>query len=998
MEDEVRERRRAEEGERESRQHFTDAIESMSQGFVIYDATDRIIVANQRIKEFLPELASVLIPGTHFSDLVRAEIAHQGMTLDEQETAAIIAEQTALHHALTKHWDVNTGDERRLRVIGTRMKSGGIFELTTDITETHLAERALRQSEQRFQDFATSSGDWFWEMDADLRFIYLSKNIESIIGVPRETYYGLTRQDILGDEADSDHWRGHLSVLQRHEAFRDFTFWRAGEVQNPSWVSINGIPHFDADGTFSGYRGVGSDVTERMEAVEALRVSETRFQDFAMASADWFTETDADHRYTYISASITKFGFSPDNLIGKSRLELFGDNVERRSKTEDYVAMKAHRLFRNVERVYQLPETKWFRISGEPYFSTDRTFLGYRITGTDITELKEKEAALRASEERFQDFANISADWFAESDSNHVFTFMSDSVSVLGLTPADFLGRNRYDLVVAGNGSGPPSEELHAMQAHQPFKNVDRKSQIATGSWIRVSGVPMFADDGVFTGYRIAGADISELMQKETALRRSEQRFRDFADNASDWFWEMDKDLRFTWISGSVEKIIGVSAEWHYGKTRAEINLTNWDQPNLIDNRAVLERHEPYSDLLQHRQTPLGERWILSNGVPVFDEGGEFAGYFGSGRDVSALQQAEQTNLRFLDAIENLSEGVALYDAEDRLVICNARYGQLSGATEATLEAGKTFEEILRDNITSGGNPIANDDAEGWLAERLARRREPAGNFEMRHGDYELLINEDRLPDGSVVQTLRDITELKRNEQQLRQSQKMEAIGQLTGGVAHDFNNRLAVMMGNIALLDDELGDGHEYRDLTAPMARAVDQATRLTSRMLAFARLQPLDVGLVDVNALLVGMQPLLGRRLAEEIFVEMQLAPDLEPCIADQGQLEQAILNLAINACDAMPSGGNLIIKTENSDIPSALADDDMDVEPGPYVRITVMDQGHGISAEDQLRIFDPFFTTKEVGKGTGLGLSIVCGFVKQSNGHVTVDPSLRGQLETS
>jgi PAS domain S-box-containing protein len=453
----------------------------------------------------------------------------------------------------------------------------------------------------------------------------------------------------------------------------------------------------------------------------------------------------------------------------------------------------------------------------------------------------------------------------------------------------------------------------------------------------------------------------------------------------------MDKDLRFTWISGSVEKIIGVSAEWHYGKSRAEINLTNWDQPNLIDNRAVLERHEPYSDLLQHRQTPLGERWILSNGAPVFDEGGEFAGYFGSGRDVTALQQAEQNNLRFLDAIKKLSEGVALYDAEDRLVICNARYGQLSGATEATLEAGKTFEEILRDNITSGGNPIANDDAEGWLAERLARRREPAGNFEMRHGDYELLINEDRLPDGSVVQTLRDITELKRNEQQLRQSQKMEAIGQLTGGVAHDFNNLLAVMMGNIALLDDELGDGHEYRDLTAPMARAVDQATRLTSRMLAFARLQPLDVGLVDVNALLVGMQPLLGRRLAEEIFVEMQLAPDLEPCIADQGQLEQAILNLAINACDAMPSGGNLIIKTENSDIPSALADDDMDVEPGPYVRITVMDQGHGISAEDQLRIFDPFFTTKEVGKGTGLGLSMVYGFVKQSNGHVTVDSSL-------
>lgn len=228
----------------------------------------------------------------------------------------------------------------------------------------------------------------------------------------------------------------------------------------------------------------------------------------------------------------------------------------------------------------------------------------------------------------------------------------------------------------------------------------------------------------------------------------------------------------------------------------------------------------------------------------------------------------------------------------------------------------------------------------------------------------------------------------RRLEDQLRQAQRLEAIGQLTGGVAHDFNNLLTVIIGNAGLLASELHDDPERRELADSTLAAAHRAADLTRRLLAFARLQNLEPKVTDVGDLVAGIDTLIRRTLGEHVEIVIVRRAALWSALVDPAQLESAILNLAINGRDAMPDGGRLVIEIANA----LLGDDDpdwgIDVQPGPYVVVAVTDTGTGIAPEHLGRVFDPFFTTKEVGRGTGLGLSMVFGFVKQSGGHIKLD----------
>ncbi|HBD89878.1 MAG TPA: hypothetical protein DC061_04330, partial [Gemmobacter sp.] len=239
----------------------------------------------------------------------------------------------------------------------------------------------------------------------------------------------------------------------------------------------------------------------------------------------------------------------------------------------------------------------------------------------------------------------------------------------------------------------------------------------------------------------------------------------------------------------------------------------------------------------------------------------------------------------------------------------------------------------------------------------------------------------------TIIGSMVDLSRQKALEEQLRQSQRLDAIGQLTGGVAHDFNNLLMVILGNADLLLDGMVPDGAARSMVDNILRASEKAAELTSRLLAFARKQPLSPKLTDLNGLVVEMQPLLSRALTAEIALELDLSPEAWPVQIDAPMFENALLNLCVNSRDAMPQGGRLRIAPRNVTLPDPAPDDPAQPKSGPYLCITVSDTGEGMDELTRSRMFEPFFTTKPVGKGSGLGLSMVYGFVKQSGGHIKI-----------
>jgi signal transduction histidine kinase/CheY-like chemotaxis protein len=269
---------------------------------------------------------------------------------------------------------------------------------------------------------------------------------------------------------------------------------------------------------------------------------------------------------------------------------------------------------------------------------------------------------------------------------------------------------------------------------------------------------------------------------------------------------------------------------------------------------------------------------------------------------------------------------------------------------------------------------------EGWRVRKGGERFWASVTINAVHDEHGRLIG--------FAKVTRDLTERRALEDQVRQIQKMEAIGQLTGGIAHDFNNMLQVIGGNIETLQRRIGheDPNATRLITAAL-RGAERASTLTHRLLAYTRRQPLDPKPVDLNRLIIGMSDLLIRTLGERIKIESVLSGGLWHVLADPNQIENAVLNLVVNARDAMPDGGNITIETANAQLDEAYAHAHAEVAAGHYVMLAVSDAGIGMTADVIEKVFEPFFTTKKLGEGTGLGLSQVYGFVKQSGGHIKI-----------
>jgi PAS domain S-box-containing protein len=495
---------------------------------------------------------------------------------------------------------------------------------------------------------------------------------------------------------------------------------------------------------------------------------------------------------------------------------------------------------------------------------------------------------------------------------------------------------------------------------------------------------------------------VAALEGADAARRESEARLRLLSRATREAVWDLDLTTGRVWRGEGFQALFGYSPE------AIEPAYDWWADRIHPDDRARVLAEVPAPEPGGARQWSFEYRFrradgsyadVLDQGFFLADAAGRPTRALGSMRDVSDLKAAEAALRESRDRLEVILQGVAdgilVLDPAGRVTYANATAARIIGFPSPEALVATPPDELLRraEFFDEGGRPLPPERLPAFRvlggepeAEELIHWRDLATRAD-RWGYFRALPV--RGLDGRprlVVLIAHDVTERRRLEEQVRQAQKMDAVGRLAGGVAHDFNNLLTAIAGFGTLARDGLGPADPNRPFLDEILKAARRAADLTGQLLAFGRRQLLTLKDLDLNALVRDAELLFGRLVGERVRLVTDLAPDLGPVRADPGRLEQVLLNLVVNARDAMPGGGTLTVTTANVTLDAARKH--LDVGPGPYVLLTVADTGVGMDPATAARVFEPFFTTKPVGKGTGLGLATAYGIIKQSGGHIDVE----------
>ena len=485
--------------------------------------------------------------------------------------------------------------------------------------------------------------------------------------------------------------------------------------------------------------------------------------------------------------------------------------------------------------------------------------------------------------------------------------------------------------------------------------------------------------------------DISVRKRTEQALAESEARLAMIVREQTEFIVQ--------WLPDGTRTFVNQSYCRYFGLTEAECLGTSFFPSIVPEHREAFRRKiesltpEHPEAVNEHESQTAGGvmRWQQWIDRGRFDADGRLIDLISTGRDITERKRVEE-ELREMASLhrgilESSVDGLIVMDADGRIVEFNPAAATIFGhRREAVL--GRDLSELIIPPQYRAAHAAGLRRYLSTLSPQMIGRRVemPALHASGREVQVELAISAIPGHDPPLFSgVVRDISERRRLEEQLRQSQKMEAVGQLAGGIAHDFNNLLTVISGYSDLLLQTLPSGDPRAELAHQIHRAGERSAGLTRQLLAFSRQQVLAPRVLDLNEVVREMSKMLKRIIGEDITLTTELNPGLDSIKADPGQIEQVLLNLAVNARDAMPRGGRLVIGTDNFRVEPSEATPDR--KAGPYVRLTIADTGIGMPPEIQCRIFEPFFTTKAAGVGTGLGLAVVHGIIRQSDGTIAV-----------
>ncbi len=737
-----------------------------------------------------------------------------------------------------------------------------------------------------------------------------------------------------------------------------------------------------------------------LEARAALAETELSLVLNTVAAAVWCAERNVDAELPKPAEGLTDWHFrylSPAmERVAGWPLHFFADGPHKFAD-----------IIHPDDRMAVLTERLTFLLSPERFFSIEMRLIGadgterwvrsdmqatrdaqgraVRIDGvvTDISRSKRAELSLRESQHWLSRMLETNANGILVLDLAGRISFVNLAAQRLfDLQSNELLDRDWNELPWRCGQHGNQTIQDIAFRTLQS-RELSLERRDGTTATVSLSAAPFRDDAGRVTGVVVTLFDLSGRKRADEAIRRSEERYRRLFERNLAGVCRCTLEGQFLEVNPAFAHIFGYdSPDDLLGMSQQDLYFIPEEWPATIEQlkaKSILNNVES-----RRRRKDGGEIWVLEN-VAILPEGAASV-IEATLVDITERKRAEQTlyceHALLLSLLNSIPDFIFYKDRDGRYRGCNPAFETYSGLREADI-IGRTLADVFMPEMAAAlesedrqifdtGKPLRLD---RLLQTKLGPR------------SVDVVINPMVDNDGNIIGLLgigRDITERLRLEEQLRQTGKMEAIGRLAGGVAHDFNNLLTIILGNLSLAQTIMA-GNSVCELLADSEQAALRAAELTNQLLGFARRRPLTVQALDLNRSLAETLQLLRRTIDPRVTIDTGPAADLWAVEVDSGQMSQVLINLCLNARDALPEGGQIRIETANVHLTEAQTSRNLDARPGDFVRLSLADNGPGIPLELHARIFEPFFTTKPFGAGTGLGLAVVFGIIRQHQGWI-------------
>ena len=965
----ITERKLAEAALQASERRYRELADAIPQIVWTADAAGSITHINAKVTEYTGQSASELTGWSWERVIHPDDIAHtvRDWTMTVQSGIPRDIEFRIRRTDGAYRWHIT-------RQVPARDASGKIttwYGTCTDVEDLKQAEAAVRESEERFRNVLDFSPALIYLKDLSHRYLFVNRKCAASLGVPQAEWVGKTAHDFFPAEAADQFMRHDRRVLETQcpHQVEESVVQRDG--RRIDLLSIQ-FPLFHTDGRPYAICGISTDITDRKQAEAELHKTAELLRAVADGTSDALFVKDRNGKYLFFNEAASRFVGKPVNqVLGVDDTALFDAQSAQYIMARDRHVMETGNVETEEETVSAAGITRTFLATKGPYRDERGNIVGTIGIATDITERKRAEQVIRANEERYRTLFESCGDAiYVLSFTGRICSANPAAARMTGYSAAELVTMSIGDLDGDSDAERVP-ERLDRLRTGETlnFEVIQRRKDGTTYP-VEVVATPMRIGDEEFI--LAFDRDISVRKEAERSLRLKQFSIERAVDSI---FW-ISPEGEILYANEAACRTLGYTRRELIGKSVPDID-PNFPEAKWPAHWEEIKRRGSFT-FESERITRDGR--MLKSEITVNYLRYENREYNCAVlRDITQRKQAEQERDRLWNHSPDL---LCIAGFDGKLKQINPAWTEILGWSPEEL-LGQAWIELVHP-----------DDREAALAaEHTLLRGEALTGLENRYrcknGQYRWFSwNAIPLPEQQTICAFaRDITRERTLAEQFRQAQKMEAIGRLAGGIAHDFNNLLTVINGYSSLLLGAIHDDARRKPLEV-MHKAGQRAATLTSQLLAFSRKAIVDLQVLDLNHVVESITGMLGRMIGEDIQLKLDLAPSLSHVAFDPGQLEQVLMNLAVNARDAMPDGGILTISTREAESPSNDREKPSNLPPGRYVQLIVADDGLGMNDEVKAQIFEPFFTTKGVGIGTGLGLATVYGAVQQAGGVIAVE----------